>query len=67
MAFVNLPFSFRSLDLFLSLHSCYEGHLVLFCKEKIESLDCVMASIKRSGLRDFRCYLRVYSLSLTHL
>ena len=47
---------------FLSLHSCYEGHLVLFCKEKIEPLDCVMANIKRSGLRDFRCYLRVSSL-----
>ena len=26
---------------------------VLFCKEKIEPLDCVMATIKRSGLRDF--------------
>ena len=24
-------------SIFLSLHSCYEGHLVLFCKEKIES------------------------------
>ena len=52
---------------FLSLHSCYEGHLVLFCKEKIESLDCVMANIKRSALRDFRCYLRLSSLSLTHV
>ena len=62
MAFVNLPFSFRSLYLFLSLHSCNEGHLVLFCKEKIDPLDCVMANVKRSGLRDFRCYLRVSSI-----
>ena len=34
----------------------------MFCKEKIEPLDCVMANIKRSGLRDFRCYLRVSSI-----
>ena len=33
---------------FLSLHSCYEGHFVLFCKEKIEPLDRVMANFKRS-------------------
>ena len=35
-------------SIFLSLHPCYEGHFVLFCKEKIESLDRVMANIKRS-------------------
>ena len=46
VAFVHLPFSFGFL-IFLSLHSCYERHLVLFCKEKIESLDRV-ANIKRS-------------------
>ena len=50
---------------FLSLHSCYEG--TWFCKEKVEPLDCVMANIKRSDLRDFRSYLRVTSLSLTHI
>ena len=71
MAFVKFPFSFSFFFFsgsFLSLHSCYEGHLVLFCKEKIEPLDRVMANTnKRSSLRDFRCYLRVASLSLTHL
>ena len=36
------------LSTFLSLHSCYEGHFVLFCKEKIEPLDRVMANFKRS-------------------
>ena len=36
------------LSTFLSLHSCYEGHFVLFCKEKIEPLDRVMANLKRS-------------------
>ena len=36
------------LSILLSLHSCYEGHSVLFCKEKIEPLDRVMANIKRS-------------------
>ena len=35
----------------------------MFCEEKIEPLDCVMANIKRSGLRDFCCYLHVSSLS----
>ena len=56
------------LPTFLSLHSCYEGHFVLFCKEKIEPLDRVMANFKRViGLRDFRCYLCVASLSLTPL
>ena len=44
------------LSTFLSLHSCYEGHFILFCKEKIESLDRVMANFKRSGLHDFHCY-----------
>ena len=36
------------LSTFLSLHSCYEGHFILLCKEKIEPLDRVMANFKRS-------------------
>ena len=51
-------------SIFLSLHSCYEGHFVLFCKEKIESLDRVMANIKVIGLHDFRCYLHVADISI---
>ena len=44
VAFVHLPFSLRSLDLFVA----YEGRFVLCCKEKIEPLDRVMANFKRS-------------------
>ena len=38
VAFVQLPFSFRSFDLFCRFTIVYEGHLVLCCKEKIEPL-----------------------------
>ena len=48
VAFVHLPFSFRSLDLFCSLTLVYEGHFVLCDKEKIELLDRVMANFERS-------------------
>ena len=48
VAFVQLPFSFRSFDLFCRFTLVYEGHLVLCCKEKIEPLDHVMANFKRS-------------------
>ena len=48
VAFVHLPFSFRSLDLFCSFTLVYEGHFVLCDKEKIELLDRVMANFERS-------------------
>ena len=48
VAFVHLPFSFRSLDLFCSFTLVYEGHLVLCYKEKIELLDRVQANFERS-------------------
>ena len=45
----------------------YKGHFVLCCKEKIEPSDRIMANFEVIGLRDFRCYLRVASMSLTPL
>ena len=48
VAFVQLPFSFRSFDLFCRFTLVYQGHLVLCCKEKIEPLDHVMANFKSS-------------------
>jgi len=49
VAFVHLPFSFRSRDLFFSFTLVYEGRFVLCCKEKIELLDRVMARGHRSA------------------
>ena len=49
VAFVQLPFSFRSLDLFCRFTLVYEGHFVLCCKEKIEPLDRAMAHFERSA------------------
>ena len=48
VAFVHLPFSFRSVDLFCSFTLVYEGHFVLCYKEKIELLDRVIANFERS-------------------
>ena len=48
VAFVHLPFSFRSLDLFCSFTLVYEGHFVLCYKTKIELLDRVKANFERS-------------------
>ena len=48
----------------------YEGHFVLCYEDKLEPLDRAMANFKRSiglGRHDFRCYLRVASLTLTPL
>ena len=47
LAFVHLPFSFRSLDLLCRFTLVYEGHFVL-CYEKLEPLDRAMANFKRS-------------------
>ena len=50
LAFVHLPFSFRSLDLLVaSLLFRPEGHFVLCYKDKIELLDRVMARGHRSA------------------
>ena len=48
VAFVHLPFSFRSLDFFCSFTLVYEGHFVLCYKTKIELLDRVKANFERS-------------------
>ena len=48
VAFVHLPFSFRSLDLLCRFPLVYEGHFVLCYKEKLEPLDHGMANFKRS-------------------
>ena len=48
VAFVHLPFSFRSLDLLGRFTLVYEGHFVLCYKEKLEPLDRAMANFKRS-------------------
>ena len=48
----------------------YQGHFVLCYEDKLEPLDRAMANFKRSiglGRHDFRCYLRVASLTLTPL
>ena len=47
VAFVHLPFSFRSLDLFCSFTLVYEELFVLCYKEKIELLDRVIRQIMR--------------------
>ena len=46
----DLRFSGRSPDLFCRLTVVYEGHFVVCCKEKLESLDGAMANFtcKRS-------------------
>ena len=46
MAFVQLPFSSRSPDLFCRFTIVYEGHSVLCCKEKLEPLDRVMEILR---------------------
>ena len=48
VAFVHLPFSFWSLNLFCSFTLVYEGLFVLCYKEKIELLDGVKANFERS-------------------
>ena len=48
VAFVHLPFSCRSPDLFCRFTVVYEGHSVLCCKEKLEPLDRAIANFKRS-------------------
>ena len=48
VAFVQLPFYFRSLDLFCSFTLVHEGHFVLCCKEKIEPIDRAMGNFKTS-------------------
>ena len=48
VAFVHLPFSFRSLDHFCNFTLVYEGHFILCYKEKIELLDRVKANFERS-------------------
>ena len=62
---------FFGLSTFLSLHRAlvYEGHFVLCIRRKLEPLDrsCQGKFWEVIGLHDFRCYLRVPSLSLTPL
>ena len=56
------------LSVLLSLHSCYEGHSVLFCKKKIEPLDRVMANIKRSFPMLSACrFVEFYTSIICHV
>ena len=48
VAFVHLPFSFRSLDLLCCFTLVFEGHFELCYKEKLELLDHAMVNFKRS-------------------
>ena len=66
VAFVHLPFSFRSFDLFVAslLFAKGTSHGVTIM-EKIEPRDGKLKDVV--CLSDFRCYLRIASLILTPL
>ena len=65
VAFVHLPFSFRSLDLFVASLLFRKG--TSFCVIRRKKSYYIVLWQEVIGLFDFRCYLSIASLSLTPL
>ena len=65
VAFVHLPFSFRSLELFVASLLFRQGTSFCVIRRKLSYYIVLWQEV--IGLFDFRCYLHVASLSLTPL